>query len=86
MEQTLVEVEAIIDLMRDNGVVHYRSGDLELDIHPSAIRLEIEDANIEVGEERVKYQSDYDNPMLYPDGRDPVAEQREWLKAKAARK
>ncbi len=85
MAKTLVEIGEIIDLMRDNGVVRYRSGDLELDIHPSAIRLEIGEVDLEVGGERVQYQSDYDNPMLYPDGKDPIAEQREWLKAKAAR-
>lgn len=82
----LAEMKQLIAVMRDNGVTHYCNGEIELTLHPSALRIELEDINVEAAGQVVRYQNDYDNPMLYPDGLDPIAEQREWLKAQEAAK
>lgn len=79
-------MKQLITMMRDNGVVHYCNGEIELTLHPSALRTEPEDIDVEASGQVVRYQNDYDNPMLYPDGSDPIAEQREWLKAQEAAK
>tara|TARA_B100000029_G_scaffold514349_1_gene616816 strand:+ start:2152 stop:2418 length:267 start_codon:yes stop_codon:yes gene_type:complete len=82
----LVEMKQLIAVMRDNGVLHLKQGDMEVTLHPSALKIDLEEVNIEASGRPVRYQNDYDNPMLYPDGVDPVAEQREWLKVQEAAK
>tara|TARA_Y100000588_G_scaffold103972_1_gene113360 strand:- start:8063 stop:8332 length:270 start_codon:yes stop_codon:yes gene_type:complete len=84
MGKTLVEMKQIVDFMRENGVLHCKHGEFEVSLHPSAIRLENEEIELEAGGPIARYTtSDYDDPMLYPDGKDPIAEQREWLKQQA---
>tara|TARA_R100000808_G_C2080613_1_gene104603 strand:+ start:90 stop:356 length:267 start_codon:yes stop_codon:yes gene_type:complete len=83
MARTLKEMKELVEFMRENGVLHCKNGDCELSIHPSAIRMEAEEVDVEAAGDIVRYGSDYDDPMLYPDGKDPVAEQREWLKMRA---
>jgi len=86
MERTLVEMQSIVDFMRSNGVLQYRQGDVEVTLHPSAIRMETEEIEVEEGGPLERLTSVYDDPMLYPDGKDPIAEQRQWLKKQEAAK
>jgi len=84
MDSTVLDdLSAVVAFMRENGVLHYKQGDLELTLHPSA--LEPPAGDFDFGEmdpttTPKSYASDYDNPMLYPDGKDPIQDQREWLK------
>lgn len=77
------EMQKIVTFMRENGVTHYCNGEIELTVHQSALNVHSSDGDIEVeaSGQVTRYRSDYDDPMLYPDGVDPIAEQREWLKA-----
>jgi hypothetical protein len=84
MGKTLVEMKQIVDFMRENGVLHCKHGEFEMSLHPSAIRLETEEIELEETGPIAGYEaSDYEDPMLYPDGKDPIAEQRAWLKQQA---
>jgi hypothetical protein len=76
------EIRKIVTFMRENGVTHYHSGDLELTVHPSALEVGLADGlDVEASGRAPGHANDYEDPMLYPDGVDPVAEQREWLKS-----
>lgn len=86
MERTLVEMQGIVDFMRSNGVLQYRQGDVEVTLHPSAIHMETEETEADESVPMVRPTSVYDDPMLYPDGKDPIAEQRQWLKKQEAAK
>jgi hypothetical protein len=85
MDSTVLDdLSAVVAFMRENGVLHYKQGDLELTLHASALELPSGDfdfGGIDPTATPASYASDYDNPMLYPDGKDPVADQHEWLKS-----
>lgn len=74
---TLADIQEIVDFMRENGVLDYESKGVHLTLHPSALNLDIDgDLDIQTSGGSNYYESDYENPMLYPDGKDPVIEQR----------
>jgi len=76
----LSQIATIVDFMRENGVLHYKDGEIDLTLHPSALELGSNELNVETDAPPTSYRSNYEDPMLYPGGQDPVAEQREWLK------
>ena len=77
------EMQKIVTFMRENGVTHYSDGEIQLTVHQSALDIHssAEDIEVEASGQVTQYKSDYDDPMLYPDGIDPVAEQRKWLES-----
>ena len=80
-DRSLLELKKLIALMRENGVLQLKQGDLELSLHPSALQLEVPEINIEAPGTVARHVSDYEDPMLYPDGVDPIAQRNERLKA-----
>jgi hypothetical protein len=84
MDSTVLDdLSAVVAFMRENGVLHYRQGDLELTLHASALEPPTGDfdfGEMDVATTPASYASDYDNPMLYPDGKDPIQDQRDRLK------
>ena len=79
MARLLEEIKEIVDFMRDNGVLELTEGDRKLVLHPSALEVAGDSWTSEAGSTPT-YRDVYDDPMLYPDGKDPVAEQKDWLK------
>jgi protein associated with RNAse G/E len=79
------EMQKIVTFMRENGVTHYSNGEVDITIHQSALDIHSSDDDdgikVEASGQVTKYRSDYDDPMLYPDGIDPIADQREWLES-----
>jgi hypothetical protein len=81
-DRTLLEIRKLVALMRENGVLQLKQGDLELTLHPSALQLEVPEIEVEDTSTRTgtHYTNDYDDPMLYPDGVDPIADRNDRLK------
>ena len=80
MAGLLKEIKEIVDFMRENGVLELTEGDRKLVLHPSALEVAVESWTSEAGISTPTYRDVYGDPMLYPDGKDPVAEQKEWLR------
>ena len=78
MDNDLIEqLKELVEFMRANGVltISCKLGDITL--HPSSLQLDNDPGGFEFSEEPTGgYRSDYENPLLYPDGIDPIAERQ----------
>jgi hypothetical protein len=79
-DRSLVEIRKLVAFMREHGVLQMKRAELELTLHPSALQLEVPEIEVEDTGTRPHYTNDYDDPMLYPDGVDPVADRNDRLK------
>lgn len=65
------QLEQLVDTLRAKGVTRLRVDDIEIELAAEAPAGEAADHPIE-GDKRPEYDSDYDNPLLYPGGEVPT--------------